>query len=166
MKTKSSKTQRNLSELVRRGFAIHQQLTLLNEEFKGIKDTLKGEAANYTHEHLPLLEKDSDGKQWVLRAKACECRIVFPDPKTTPEFDPGESSFLTVRSLAGDRFENLFRKVTVYRPTDKRTFRSQVNTLLDPKAAVLLLELCSTPSEPKAVWKAVAEDKKSKEATR
>jgi hypothetical protein len=166
MKTKSSKTQRKLSDLVQRGFAIHQQLTLLNEEFKGIKDTLKGEAANYTHEHLPLLEKDSEGKQWVLRATACECRIVFPDPKTIPEFDPGESSFLTIRSLAGDRFKNLFRKVTVYRPSDKKTFRSQVNTLLDPKTAIPLLELCSTPSEPKAVWKAIAEDTKRRKATR
>ena len=103
MKTKSSKNQRHIGKLVQRGFAIHQQLSLLNEEFKSIKDALKTEAPNYVHEHLPLLEKDSEGKQWVIRAKACECRIVFPDPKTTAEFDPGESNFLTIRSLAGER---------------------------------------------------------------
>lgn len=166
MKTKSSKTQKHLGKLVDRGFAIHQQLSILNEEFKGIKDALKAEAPIYAHEHLPLPEKDSEGKQWVLRSKACECRIVFPDPKTTAEFDPSESNFLTIRSLAGERFKTLFRKVTVYRPTDKKTFRTQVNSLLDPKAAAPLLELCSTPSEPKAVWKAMPTDKQCKEATR
>ena len=166
MQTKSSKTQRHIPKLVERGFAIHQQLALLNEEFKKIKDQLKGEATVYSHEHLPLLEKDSEGKQWVVRAKSCECRIVFPDPKTITEFDPGESDFLTIRSLAGDCFKSLFRKVTVYRPTDKKTFRAQVNSLLDPKAAVPLLALSSTPSEPKAVWKALPADKRGREATR
>jgi hypothetical protein len=166
MKTKSSKNKRHIGILVQRGFAIHQQLSLLNEEFKSIKDALKAEAPNFAHEHLPLLEKDSEGKQWVLRAKACECRIVFPGPKITAEFDPSESNFLTIRSLAGERFKSLFRKVTVYRPTDKKTFRNQVISLLDPKTAVPLLELCSTPSEPKAVWKAMAADKKRKEAAR
>ena len=120
----------------------------------------------YSHEHLPLLEKDSEGKQWVVRAKGCECRIVFPDPKTISEFDPGESDFLTIRSLAGECFKSLFRKVTVYRPTDKRTFRAQVNSLLDPKAAIPLLALSSTPSEPKAIWKGLPADKQRKEATR
>jgi hypothetical protein len=166
MKTKSSKTQKHIPKLVERGFAIHQQLTLLNEEFKKIKERLKDDAILYSHEHLPLLEKDSEGKQWVVRAKSCECRIIFPDAKIKTEFDPSESDFLAIRSLAGDRFKSLFRKVTVYRPTDKKTFRGQVNTLLDANTASPMLELCSTPSEPKAVWKAFPTDKKRKEATR
>jgi hypothetical protein len=41
MKNKSSKNQRHIGKLVQRGFAIHQQLSLLNEEFKTIKDALK-----------------------------------------------------------------------------------------------------------------------------
>ncbi len=75
---------------------------------------MKDEASIYSHEHLPLLEKDSEGKQWIVRGKGCECRIVFPDPKTNAEFDPGESDFLTIRSLAGERFKSLFRKVLGY----------------------------------------------------
>lgn len=166
MKTKSSKTQKHIPKLVERGFAIHQQLSLLNEEFKKIKEQLKSEAIVYSHEHFPLLEKESEGKQWIVRAKGCECRVVFPDPKTNAEFDPGASDFLTIRSLAGERFKSLFRRVTIYRPTDKKTFRAQVNSLLDAKCAAPLLELCSTPSEPKAVWKALPNNKKRKEATR
>lgn len=80
---------KHIPKLVERGFAIHQQLSLLNEEFKQIKEQLKGEAEIYSHEQLPLLDKESEGKQWVARAKGCECRIVFPDPKTTPDFNPG-----------------------------------------------------------------------------
>jgi hypothetical protein len=165
MKTKSSKTQRHIPQLVERGFAIYQQLTVLNEQFKKIKEQLKNEALVYSHEHLPLLEKESEGKQWIVQAKGCECRIIFPDAKIETEFDPGESDFLNIRSLAGKHFKALFRRVTVYRPTDKRTFRGQIHRLLKPDEAVVLLALCSSPSEPKAVWKARPAAKKE-EATR
>lgn len=154
MKTKSSTCQSQIPKLVKRGFAIHQQLTLLNEEFKKIKDRLKDEAAARPAEHLPLLEKDSVGTQWIVLADGCECRIVFPEAKVKTDLDPCTSDFLTIRSLAGDHFKSLFRKVTLFRPVEKKTFRGQVNHLLAPKAAGQLLELCSSPSEPKTVWKA------------
>jgi hypothetical protein len=154
MKTKPSKRQSQITQLVERGFAIHQQLSLLNDEFKKIKDRLKDEAAARPNEHLPLLEKDSEGSQWIVLSDDCECRIVFPDAKTKADFDPCTSDFLTIRSLAGDHFKSLFRKFTLFRPVEKKTFRGQVNNLLKPKAAEQLLEMCSSPSEPKAVWKA------------
>ena len=47
MKTKTPKTRKHITHLVDRGFAIHQQLLLLNEEFKKIKDSLKEE--DYTN---------------------------------------------------------------------------------------------------------------------
>jgi len=154
MKTTTPKSRKHITHLVDRGFAIHQQLILLNEEFKKIKSRLKEEADSHPNEHLPLLEKDSEGKQWIVHGHGCECRIVFPDPKIKSDLDPCTSDFLTIRSLAGDRLKTLFRKVTVYRPMEKKTFRGQVNNLLKPKDAAELLELCSTPSETKAVWKA------------
>ncbi len=154
MKTKSSNSKSHIPQLVERGFAIHRQLTLLNEEFKKIKDRLKDEAAARLAEHLPLLEKDSEGTQWIVCADGCECRIVFPDAKTKADFDPCTSDFLTIRSLAGDHFKSLFRKVTLFRPVERKNFRGQVNNLLAPKAAGQILELCTSPSEPKAVWKA------------
>jgi hypothetical protein len=156
MKTTTLKTRKHITQLVDRGFAIHQQLNLLNDEFKKIKNRLKEEAEARPNEHLPLLEKDSEGTQWIVLGDGCECRIVFPDPKIKSDLDPSNSDFLTIRSLAGDRLKTLFRKVTLYRPMEKKTFRGQVNNLLKPKAATELLELCSTPSEPKAVWKARA----------
>ena len=154
MKTKTSNRQSQIPPLVERGFAIHQQLSVLNDEFKKIKERLKHEASTNPAEHIPLLEKDSEGTQWIALGKGCECRIVFPEAKIKPDFDPGESNFLTIRSLMGDHFKSLFRKVTLFRPIDKKTLRSQVNKLLSPKTARELLELCSSPSEPKAVWKA------------
>ncbi len=153
MKTKTSNRQSQIPPLVERGFAIHQQLSVLNDEFKKIKERLKDEASAHPAEHLPLLEKDSEGTQWIALGKGCECRIVFPEAKIKPDFDPGESDFLTIRSLAGEHFKSLFRKVTLYRPIERKTFRGQVNTLLAAKTAGQLLELCSAPSEPKAVWK-------------
>jgi hypothetical protein len=154
MKTKSSTRQSQIPQLVERGFAIHQQLSVLNDEFKKIKERLKDEAAARPAEHLPLLEKDSEGAQWIALGDGCECRIVFPEAKIKTDFDPCESDFLTIRSLVGDHFKSLFRKVTLFRPTERKTFRSQVNKLLARQAAGQLLELCSSPSEPKAVWKA------------
>ena len=166
MKTKSSKTQKHLPKLVARGFALYQQLAVLGDEFKKIKEQLKAEALIYSHEHLPLLEQDSEVRQWIVTGKGCECRIIFPDSKIESEFDPGESDFLTVRSLAGNHFKALFRRVTVFRPVDKKTFRTQVHKLLAPDAAVVLLALCSSPSEPKAIWKTRPADQNKKEATR
>ncbi|HEV3272806.1 MAG TPA: hypothetical protein VGZ93_11550 [Candidatus Methylacidiphilales bacterium] len=154
MKTKTSNSRKPITTLVERGFAIHQQLIILNEEFKQIKERLKTEAESHPREHLPLLEKDSEGKQWIVQAEGCECRIVFPEAKIKTDFDPSESDFLTIRSLAGDHLKSLFRKVTLYRPMEKKTFRDQVNNLLAPRSAGQLLDLCSSQSEPKAVWKA------------
>ena len=153
MKIKKTKRQDSIPSLVERGFAIHQQLAVLNDEFKLIKERLKEEAASRSAEHVPLLEKDSEGSQWIAVGKGCECRIVFPDAKVKTEFDPKESDFPTIRSLAGDHFNSLFRRVMLYRPTDRKTFRSQVNNLLAPKVAVNLLELSTSPTEPKTAWK-------------
>ena len=163
MKTKTSKCQSQIPPLVERGFAIHQQLSVLNDEFKKIKERLKDEAAGRPGEHLPLLEKDSEGTQWIALGNGCECRIVFAEAKIKTEFDPSEADFLTIRSLVGDHFKSLFRKVTLFRPTERKTFRAQVNKLLAPKAARQLLELCSSASEPKAVWKARPATKPSRE---
>ena len=168
MKTKTSKHQSQIPQLVERCFAIHQQLTVLNDEFKKIKERLKDEAAARPAEHLPLLEKDSEGEQWIALGDGCECHIVFPESKIKTDFDPCESDFLTIRSLAGDHFTSLFRKVTLFRPTDRKAFRGQVNKLLAPKAVGQLLELCSSASEPKAVWKArpVTKPRREKSAAR
>jgi hypothetical protein len=154
MKTKTSKSQSQIPQLVERGFAIHQQLTTLNDEFKTIKERLKKEAVAHPAEHLPLLEKDSEGKQWIALGDGCECRVVFPDAKIKTEFDPAESDFPAIRLLAADHFKSLFRRVTLYLPVERKTFRAQVNNLLAAQPAKQLLELCSSPSEPKAVWKA------------
>lgn len=154
MKNTSSKTRNVIPGLVKKGFALHQQLTVLNEEFKKIKERLKTEASARPAEHLPLLEKDSDGTQWIALATGCECRIIFPDPKVTTEFDPGASDFLAIRSLAGEHFYSLFKKAILFRPVDKKTFRNQVKTLLPVKAAAELLELTTSATEPKATWKA------------
>jgi hypothetical protein len=153
MKNKISKRQDPIPSLVERGFAIHQQLALLNDEFKKIKERLKVEAVARPAELVPLLEKDSEGSQWIALGDGCECRIVFPDAKVKTEFDPQDSDFLIIRSLADDHFKSLFSRVTVYRPTDRKTFRAQVNNLLAPKAAAEVLELSTSLTEPKAVWK-------------
>ena len=159
MKTKTSKRKNPIPSLVERGFAIHQQLALLNEEFKQIKERLKEEAASRPAEHVPLLEKDSEGLQWIALGDGCECRIVFPEAKVKTEFEPHESDFATIHLLAGNHFNSLFRRVVLYRPTDRKTFCGQVYSLLAPKVAAELLELSTSPTEPKAVWKARAAGK-------
>jgi hypothetical protein len=65
VKTKTPKQNNPIPKLVDRGFAIHQQLLALNEEFKQIKDQLKTEAQARPDEHIPLLDKDSNGEQWL-----------------------------------------------------------------------------------------------------
>jgi hypothetical protein len=154
MKTNTTRHAGPVTRLVERGFAIHQQLTSLNEEFKKIKEQLKFHAGARPNEFVPLLDKDSEGAQWIVCGAGCECRVVFAEPKVKTEFDPAESDFPTIQSLGGDHFKKLFRKVTLYRPANKKNFRNQVKILLAPKAAGQLLELCSSESEPKIVWKA------------
>jgi hypothetical protein len=99
MKTKSKK-QNNVTGLVERGFAIHQQLLALNEEFKQIKDRLKAEAEFRPSEHISLADKESQGSQWIVFGQGCECRIVFPDVRVLSEFEPLTTSFHKIRALA------------------------------------------------------------------
>jgi hypothetical protein len=65
----------------------------------------------------------------------------------------GQPPYLTVKCLTGDHFSTLFRKVTTYEARDKKAFRGQVTNLLGPEAAAPVIEACSVPSEPKALWK-------------
>ncbi len=154
MKIKKTKRQDSIPLLVDRGFAIHQQLLVLNEEFKQVKDRLKAEAQARPNERIPLHSKESTGDQWVVVGDGCECRIVFPAPQLKTDLDPSEPLFLNVKGLAGDHFNTLFQKVTTFEARDKKAFRGQVSKLLKPDDATKLLDLCSSPSEPKASWKA------------
>jgi hypothetical protein len=159
MKTKTSEHQNQthqnqVTTLVERGYTILLDLIVLNEEFNKIKERLKEEAAARPNEHVPLLEKNSEGSQWIAYGAGSECRIVFPDAKLKTDFNPLESDFLAIRSLAGDHFKSLFRKVTLYRPADRKTFRSLVKDRLAAKTATKLLDLCTSASEAKIQWKA------------
>jgi hypothetical protein len=153
MKTKTSKRQTQITRLVERGYDILLELIFLNNQFKYIQEQLKAVAVARRAEHLPIPEKDSEGTQWIETGAVCQCRIVFPEAKVKTDFDPQESDFLTIRSLAGDHFNSLFREVTLYRPAAPKTFRSQVNDLLAPKVATELLELCMCATEPQTLWK-------------
>jgi hypothetical protein len=102
--------------------------------------------------------------QWIATAKDCECRIVFPAPKIKTDLDPLEPDFKTIKVLTGDHFHSLFHRVVSYEPQDKKTFRDDVSRYLADSAATQLLDICTSPSEPKAVWKALPKPAKGKSA--
>ena len=164
MKTKTSQPKNHIPILVERGFAIHQQLSILNEEFKQIKDDLKAEALARPGEHVPLSDQESEGEQWIAKAPGCECRIVFPSPKIKTDLDPLQPDFKTIKVLTGDHFHSLFHRVVSYEPVDKKTFRDDVSRFLADSAATQLFDLCTSASEPKAVWKARLTPAKGKSA--
>lgn len=159
MKTNTTNQKTPLPTLVNRGFAIHQQLLVLNEEFKQIKERLKAEAEARPEEHIPLVDKESMGEQWFVLGDGCECRVVFPADQLKTEFDSVDPLLRSVRDLSGAHFKTLFRKVTVFEARDKKAFRGQVSALLKSKKAGKLLEFCSCPTEPKTLWKARAAGK-------
>jgi hypothetical protein len=154
MKSKKLRSLYQIKSLVERGFAINHQLLVLNKEFKKIKDRLKSDAVSRPHERLPLLNTEGGGEEWIVRTEICECRIVFPAAQIKTDLDPSQPLFLSVKGLAGNHFNTLFRKVTTFEAREKKGFRCQVSTLLNPKDSAQLLNLCSSPSEPKAIWKA------------
>jgi hypothetical protein len=164
MKTESSPPKNHISQLVERGFALHQQISLLNDEFKTIKDELKAQAVASPGERVPLADKNSAGDQWIGRGAGCECHIVFPVPKVRTDLDPLQPEFKTIKLLSGDHFHSLFHRVVSYEPADKKTFRDDVGHLLTESAATQLLNLITSPSEPKAFWRALAVPAKGKTA--
>jgi hypothetical protein len=159
VKTQNTNQKNPLPTLVNRGFAIHQQLLVLNEEFKQIKERLKAEAETRLEEHIPLLDKESLGQQWLVLGDGCECRVVFPADQLKTEFDAVDPLLRKVKNLSGDHFKTLFRRVTTFEARDKKAFRGQVSALLKTKKAGKLLAFCSSPTEPKTLWKARAAGK-------
>jgi hypothetical protein len=89
---------------------------------------------------------------------------VFPSPKIKTCLDPLEPDFKTIKVLAGDHFHSLFHRVVSYEPVDKKAFRDDVSRFLAESAATQLLDLCTSPSEPKAMWKSCPTPKKGKSA--
>jgi hypothetical protein len=162
MKTQTPLSKNHLTKLVECGFALQNQLLILQAEFSGIKDLLKAEALKRPAEHIALSNKSSEGYQWIATGKDCECRIVFPAPKIKTDLDPLEPNFKTIKALTGDHFHSLFHRVVSYEPQDKKTFRDDVSRFLVDSAATQLLDLCANPSEPKAVWKALPKPAKGK----
>jgi hypothetical protein len=156
MKKLTSLSESHLTQLVERGYAIHQQLSLLTGEFKQIKDRLKTEGLARPGEHVPLADSESDGDQWIVQASRCECRIIFPGPRLKSEFDPTLRGFATMRNLAENHYDKLFREVTNVQIIDRDCFRAYAKSLLPAGTCHRLFELCSIPSEPKALWKARA----------
>jgi hypothetical protein len=162
MKTKTSLTKNHIQKLVERGYALQNQLLILGAEFAGIKDQLKAEALIRPGEHTPLSDKSSEGDQWIAKGTDCECRILFPSPRIRTDLDLLHPEFKTVKTLTGDHFHALFHRVLSYEPANKKTFRDDVSRLLVESAATQVLNLCTSPSEPKAVWKACPAPKKGK----
>ena len=164
MKTNTPLTKNQLAKLVERGFALQNHLVILHAEFGGIKDQLKAEALTRPGEHIPLSDKRSEGDQWIAKGKDCDCHIVFPSPKIKTCLDPLEPDFKTIKTLTDGHFHSLFHRVVSYEPQDKKTFRDDVSRLLAESAATQLLDLCTSPSEPKAVWKVLPKPLKDKSA--
>ena len=142
-----------LQPLVDRGYAIHRQLVALNEEFKAIKDRLKAEALARPLDRVPLHDPKSEGVQWIVEGKKAECHIVFPNPRLRTDLELEHPTAVAIKSLSGDFFGALFRPVTYIEPIVREKLRENAAEFLPPAAVTQLLDLCTTPSEPKAIWK-------------
>lgn len=164
MKTHTPLSKIRLAKLVEHGFALQNQLVILHTAFASVKEQLKAEALNRPGEHIPLSDKSSEGDQWIATGIDCQCHIVFPAPKIKTDLDPLQPDFKTIKTLAGDHFHSLFHRVVSYEPQDKKTFRDDISRFLAESAATQLLDLCTSPSEPKAVWKVLPKPLKGKSA--
>jgi len=142
-----------LQPLVDRGYAIHRQLTALNEEFKAIKDRLKAEALSRPLDRVPLTDTKSEGVQWIIEGKKGVCHIVFPNPRIKSDLELDHPNGQAIKSLTGDFFGALFRTSTYIEPVVKEKLREHAREFLPPASVEQLLDLCTAPSEPKAVWK-------------
>ena len=61
-----------------------------------------------------------------------------------------------MKKLAGNHYDQLFREITSVVISDRDRFRAYARSLLPAESCDRLFDLCSTPSEPKALWKARA----------
>jgi hypothetical protein len=153
MTTKQSERQNQITRLVERGYETLVELHLLDRQFNFIEKQLKEVAIEQRAERLPMPELDGEGTQLVALGAGCQCRIAFPADIIKTQFDPQRGDFASIRLLAGEHFKSLFHKITLYQPTNPKTFRKQVTKLLAPRDAAQLLELSTSAVEPQTFWK-------------
>ncbi len=142
-----------IRKLVDRGYQLHLQVAALSDELKDIKDKLKAEALAYPKERTQLADPSSEGTQWIAPGTEAGCHIVFPAPRLVQEIAATHRDLATLRNLTQDKFRVLFRETVAYQPNEKSRFRQLIAETLEPGIAGQVLELCTTPSDPRTLWK-------------
>lgn len=152
--------EQELVKLINEGWHLHLKIKQLKTRFDEIKNLLRSEAGDRTAEHIALQTKRSHGRQWIMTGSACECRVVFPEPKLIGTVDPSSAEFAPLLKATGDHFDTLFKTVSLIAPRDKDNFKEAVRQVLPTKRAKQLLQLCTSQAEPRVGWKAKAKSRK------
>ncbi len=134
-----------IKNLVDNAITLHREIATKTEQLKSLKATLVLQAHEHPNE---LAFTETGGKRWTAKGSdGSIARVNFPAPALVSEMEAANDKAKHAQVIAGDNFRQLFSTVKIYQLVED--FRTVARTLLTPRKAAALIELCEAESSPR-----------------
>lgn len=137
-------TPQQIAADIARGIEIKRQIGELVAELKGIEDRL--EAAGLIGPHVPLEEKEREGKQYLATGSGKILPIRFESDQIVASFKPDSPTHTQIATILGDKLPKFFKDTREFKrvPKDGNAFRKLGRKLLEPEAFADLINACTS----------------------
>lgn len=137
-------TPQQIAADIERGIQIREEMARLSAELKQIESRL--EAAGLAGEHIPLQDKDREGKQFLARSSDKIVPIRFESDLIAGSFAPESLMHKAVLSALGeahaDKLVRFFKDTRTFErvPKDGKQFRKIAREILDGHTFARLIQ--------------------------
>lgn len=128
---------------IARGIFIRAEIAKLKAELTAIEKRL--EAAGLAGEHIPLQDKEREGKQYLARGSDRIVPVRFESDQLITSFKPDSPLHKTIAAILGNKLSNFFKDTRVFQRVQKEDankFRKIAREALDPDDYAKLINAC------------------------
>lgn len=154
----------NIAQKIDRGVSLVAQIAQLQEELKGIEESIREHARRHPEDHKPLGDEEREGRQYLAKGEGFTVPVVFTADKIVGEFAYQGPKHIAIEKVSGDHFKDFFKPFRGYanRFDDGKKFRDKADELLGENAPAFVTACKSTDkegipkSDVKIEWKQAA----------
>jgi len=122
---------------IARGIEIRKQIAKLEDELKAIETRLEEDALKYPFDHVPLQDKDREGKQYLAEGSDKIIPVIFESDLIAGSFLPESNMHRQVVAVLGEQYSGqlprLFKDTRAFMRVTKdgKAFRKLAREILD-----------------------------------
>jgi hypothetical protein len=128
---------------IARGIFIRNEIAKLKAELTAIEKRL--EAAGLAGDHIPLQDKEREGKQYLALGEDRIIPVRFESDQLISSFKPDSTLHKTIAAILGNKLSKFFKDTRVFQRVQKEDankFRKLAREVLDPDDYAKLINAC------------------------